>query len=155
MSKRAKANIIFILEAAAMVFMLYAFAYPYKVEGSSMEDNYFTGDRVFISHFAAWCGDIDRGDVIVCDLADMRVIKRVIAIPGDSIEISNGKVMLNGVLLDEPYLAKDTYTGRNISLVMGSGEYFVMGDNRGASRDSRHEGCVKKSGIRGKVIFKI
>lgn len=155
MSKKIKSAAVFFAEAAVLILLSYTFAFPYMVDGSSMEDTYFTGDRVFISHFFAWTGNIKRGDAVVCSLSDMQVIKRVIALPGDELEISEGRVYINGALLKEDYLAEDTYTGGNIKITLGSDDYFVMGDNRGVSLDSRREGCIGKADIKGKVIFKL
>lgn len=155
MSKKIKSVAALFAEAAVLILLSYTFAFPYMVEGSSMEDTYFTGDRVFISHFSAWTGNIKRGDAVVCSLSDMQVIKRIIALPGDELEISEGRVYINGTLLEEDYLAEDTYTGGDMKITLGSDDYFVMGDNRGVSLDSRKAGCIGKADIKGKVIFKI
>lgn len=155
MNKKVKGYLLFLVETAIFIGLLYAFAFPYMVDGSSMEDSYFTGDRVFISHISAWTQSITRGDAVVCDLADMRVIKRVIALPGDRLEIKDGRVYINGTLLDEDYISPDTYTSGDMDITVGSDEIFVMGDNRGVSLDSRKEGCIKYKDIKGKVIFKL
>ena len=155
MSKRIKGYLTLFAEVMAIILLSYIFAFPYKVEGSSMEESYFTGDRVFISHISAWSGNISRGDAVVCELGGMRVIKRVIAFPGDRLKIEDGLVYINDILLVEPYLTSDTYTGGDMSCTMGENDYFVMGDNRGVSLDSRQEGCIRYEDIKGKVIFKI
>lgn len=137
-----------------MVILSYIFAFPYRVDGDSMESSYHTGDRVIISHISAWIGNIDRGDTVVCSLEDMTVIKRVIALPGDSLSITEGEVYLNGMPLDEPYIDADEYTSGDISITLGDDEYFVMGDNRSVSLDSRQAGCISRTDIKGIVWFK-
>ncbi len=153
-SKRLKGYISIFIEVMTILLLSYTFCFPSQVDGSSMEPEYSTGDRIFISHISAWTKDINRGDTVVCRLGDMRVIKRIIAVPGDKLEIKAGKVYLNNSLIEEPYLAANTYTGGSISISLEQDEYFVMGDNRGVSLDSRKEGCVKDKDIKGKVIFK-
>jgi signal peptidase I len=155
MMKGLRGYAALIAEVMILIMLSYTFAFPYRVDGSSMEANYYTGDRVFISHISAWLGKISRGDAVVCNLGDMRVIKRVIAVPGDRLRIEDGKVYINDVALDEDYLTPDTYTGDDMSLLIGEDEYFVMGDNRGVSLDSRQEGCISYDDIKGKVIFKL
>jgi signal peptidase I len=155
MKKRLKEWAVLLVEAAVLFSVLYLFTFPYKVDGESMANSYHTGDKVLISHFAALTGNVEHGDVIVCDMADMRVIKRVIAVPGDKLVISDGSVYLNGELLDEDYLADDTYTGGDVDVTLGDDEYFVMGDNRDVSLDSRMEGCIAADAIKGRVFLRL
>jgi signal peptidase I len=155
MSKRLKECVLFAAEVLVILGLLYTFTFPYKVDGESMANSYHTGDRVLISHFSAWTGRVKRGDVVVCDMGDMRVIKRVIAVPGDKLVISDGKVYLNDELLEEDYLADDTYTGGDVDTVLGEDEYFVMGDNRDVSLDSRMKGSIAAKAIKGRVFLRL
>jgi len=97
-------------------------------------------------------GDI----VVVVDRRDPKVdlIKRVIGLPGESVEIIDGKVYVNGFLLEEPYI-KQQWRGTNPKVVIPAGEYFVMGDNRDNSMDSRspNVGLVPKDLIIGKAML--
>lgn len=154
MNKKIKSLLTLIVEVTLLVTLFYVFAFPYRVDGDSMESSYHTGDRVIISHISAWIGNIDRGDTVVCSLEDMTVIKRIIALPGDNLLITDGKVYLNGSLLDEPYIDADEYTSGDISITLGDDEYFVMGDNRSVSLDSRQAGCISRRDINGIVWFK-
>ena len=154
MSKKIKSLFIIIAEAVVLICIAYVFAFPYRIDGSSMESSYYTGDKVLISHISVWMDNVKRGDAVVCTLGDTTVIKRVIAVPGDELLITGGKVYLNGTLLEEPYIGTDEYTSGDISLTLGSDEYFVMGDNRSVSLDSRQEGCISRSDIKGIIWFK-
>ncbi len=154
MTKKRKNLILLFVDVAVFLSISYIFCFPYKVDGGSMEPNYYTGDKVFISHISAWSGNIERGDTVVCQLDDIQVIKRVIALPGDKLEVRDGLVYVNYSLLNEPYLDKDIYTGGAICLTLNNDEYFVMGDNRGVSYDSRKVGAINGDDIKGKVVYK-
>jgi signal peptidase I len=120
-----------------------------------MESSYFTGDKVIISHICAWLNDIKSGSVVLCNLDGEYAIKRMIALPGDEVQIKDGLVYVNGNKLEEDYLSPDTYTGEDMSLTLGEDEYFVLGDNRSVSKDSRQVGPLTAKQILGIVIFKI
>ncbi len=143
------------LEAAVIAAVLFILFWPFLISGASMEDTFKSGDRVIISRVMAYYGDIKNGDIVVCRLKNESdpVIKRVIASNGDKISISNNKVRVNGALLNEPYI-KTNKTSGNINVSLGEDEYFVLGDNRVLSYDSRRAGIVKKDDIIGRVILK-
>lgn len=152
---KVKGFIRLLLETLLVVTLVYTFFSPYKVQGDSMLPTYATGHRVFINRLYAYTKAIDYGDAVVCVMDNDTVIKRVIALPGDRLKISNGLVYINGQALEEAYLAEGTYTGGDVSLTLGTDQYFVLGDNRGVSRDSRHLGPISGQSIKGKVIFKL
>ncbi len=143
-----------LLTAAAVACIMFFLCWPVKVDGISMEENFHTGDRLFISRFLAYSGDFARGDVVVCEtdaIGDEKLIlKRIIGLPHESVLISGGSVYINGDKLEEEYITSTTYGEMKVQLE--AGEYFVMGDNRAVSVDSRMLGPFDKGEIIGKVL---
>lgn len=137
---------------------------PVQVEGNSMENTLKQGDSIVMEKFTT----IKRFDVVVFQLSDGTVyIKRVIGLPGDTIEYKNDQLKINGEIIEEPFLEKnitaDTasapYT-TDFTLEELTGEkvlpkdnYFVMGDNRRVSKDSRSFGTITRADILGKARF--
>lgn len=139
---------------AAILFLL---CWPVLIDGNSMENTFHTGDRVFMSRILAYTNKLERGDIILCKLEhnnqDNTIIKRLIGLPGDHIIIKSGKLEINGNYISEDYI-KDNFTYGNIDIILGKNEYFVLGDNRELSYDSRKAGPIKKGDIIGKVVLK-
>lgn len=128
-----------------------------------MQPNFYTGERLITDELSYHFSAPQRGDVIVLNSPvdpSQELIKRIIGLPGDQIELQNGKVFINGQQLDEPYLPSSTQTQGKTFLSDGqiykvpSDSYFVMGDNRDVSLDSRYFGPIKRSQIVGKAFFK-
>ncbi|MEY8319623.1 signal peptidase I [Lachnospiraceae bacterium 46-61] len=142
--------------AFVIVLALYFFAWPVTIEGESMEPTFLDGDKVVTSRFFTMTGKYEAGDIVVFHMIDIDgerdVIKRVIGKAGDSIEIKNGAVYRNGVLISEEYV-KDTTEGE-VSLIVPKGGIFVLGDNRNHSYDSRKIGIISESELKGKVILR-
>ena len=170
-----------VLEAAligVVVFVVIQVAVAnFRVEGSSMRPTLLPGHYLMVNKMVYHQVDTDRlgkiipiwqpddpqmvntirpprrGDVVVFDYPlepDRQFVKRVIGEPGDALTIDHGKVTVNGVVLDEPYL--DVLGSTQMHEVsLGEDEYFVMGDNRNGSRDSRHWGVLPAENIIGKV----
>lgn len=139
------------LAAYAVVFNLSV------VRGSSMEPAIRDGDRILVEPWSYLLGDIRRGDVVVLRYPlDPRVdyIKRVIGLPGDRVTLIDGHVWVNGDLLDEPYV-EDVDHGSYLSAVVEPGHYFVLGDNRPRSSDSREFGLVPAANVRGRVDVRL
>ncbi len=127
-----------------------------RVEGQSMEPNLHDNQRLIIEKISYYVHAPQRGDIIVLRLPNRRsdpLIKRVVGLPGETVEITNGKVYINGQVLDEPYLNQDTYQGMP-PRVVPEHEVFVLGDNRGFSNDSRAFGFVPFSDIVGRAWFR-
>lgn len=143
------------LEAAALAAVLFFLFWPVLIDGASMENTFNSGDRVVISRVMAYSGMVGNGDVVICRLRDegKPAIKRVIASNGDKIVISNNTVMVNDIKLNEPYIKTDKTSG-NINITLKKDEYFVLGDNRALSYDSRRAGIITKKDIVGKVILR-
>jgi signal peptidase I len=124
-----------------------------QVEGSSMEPTLHTGERVLVNKLAYWSfGEPQRGDVVVFHAWTQHedFIKRVIGLPGDTVEVKDNHVYVNDAPLEEPYLDQPT-TGQEGPVHVGADEVFVMGDNRGNSSDSRHYGPLPEEEIVGKA----
>lgn len=125
------------------------------ISGCSMETTYQDGDVVVIFPF----GKIDYGDIVVFDCnGEKNLIKRVIGKENDVIDITDGKVYRNGEELNEPYINAETKAdeGRTFPYTVSKGEYFVLGDNRGNSRDSRDSNVTcTEDNLKGRVLFKV
>lgn len=122
-----------------------------SVEGQSMYPAYQEGDLVYVLKI----GKIKRGDVVVALENNKLIIKRCIAIPWDMIRIREGVVNLNGTSLVEPYTTGYTDSGLYYHYKsLGDDDYFLLGDNRSISNDSRSFGFVHRAKILGKVIYK-
>lgn len=146
-----------VVATAISVFMVMFLYQPVRVEGTSMLPGLENSDRLFINKFVYHLTSIQRGDVVVfrypADPAKS-YIKRVIALPGDTVRIDHGQVWVNGEALSEPYVPKRFRDSRDMdAIVVPEGRYFVMGDHRSISFDSRDFGTVKRNLIYGKAEF--
>ena len=140
----------------ALFIILFVYQ-PVKVEGGSMEPGLEDQERIFINMLVYRLKDIGRGDIIVFRYPrDPRknFIKRVIGIPGDRVRVTNGRVYLNGQWKPEPYVPEQYMDSRSYAeIVIPAGSYFVMGDHRTMSNDSREFGPVARDFIYGKAVF--
>jgi signal peptidase I len=149
---------LFLSVLIAIVVILFLYQ-PVKVEGTSMQPSLDNNERIFINKFVYRFGisDIGRGDTVVFLYpgdTSKSYIKRVIGIPGDTVKIDNGTVVVNGKALSEPYVAQDfrdqmTWGEQTIK----ADEFFVLGDHRSSSNDSRSWGMVPRQNIYGKAVF--
>ncbi len=127
------------------------------VRGSSMSPGIHDGDRILVDHLSYVIGGVHRGDVVVlqCPLdTSLDYIKRVIGLPGDEIKIENGEVLVNGEALSEPYVARPDRRSKLLETVAPD-HYFVLGDNREHSSDSREFGQVPRRLLRGRVDLRV
>ena len=149
--------LITILIVVAVFFLLQTTLQSSIVIGSSMEPNFQQGQRLLINKVAYKVDEPERGDVIIFHPpANQQVdyIKRIIALPGDTVEIKNGIVYINGSPLDEPYLKEPpTYTLRQQKIPEDN--YFVLGDNRNISNDSHNGWTLPRQNIIGKAWLSI
>lgn len=155
-------DLIFALMIAALVLVFVV--QPVKVEGTSMLPRLHDGERIFVNKLIyydeyRWAPKIERGDIVVFWFPDdpsKSYIKRVIGLPGDTVEMHEGVVRVNGSDLDERYLdSRLNLSHRSQTPVfVRPNYYFVMGDNRDNSSDSRIWGLVPKKYIYGKALFR-
>jgi signal peptidase I len=137
----------------AMIFLLVnAATGRFEIDGSSMEPNLHHDERVIVDKITYLFGQPQRGDVVVFALENQPkdYIKRVIGLPGETIEISNGVVYVDGRPLEEPYALPSPGDVRP-AMRLAADEYFVMGDNRGNSQDSRSFGPIRRGDIVGRA----
>jgi signal peptidase I len=145
---------------------------PYVVSGSSMQPNFHDNQYLIIDELSYRIGDPERGDVVVLHYPrdpKQDFIKRIIGLPGEKVKIENGEVIIinaehpAGVTLDEDYLPNQGLTyeqdpivvGGSKVLTLGKDEYFVLGDNRLASSDSRTWGVLPRKNIVGKTFIRV
>ena len=137
-----------------LFFSINAVSARIRVESVSMQPTLFAGNFVVVNKLAYQFGEPERGDIVVFeyppDPNQDPYIKRVIGLPGESVQIADGKVMINGVHIQEPYLVSDTHQGGGWSVPEDS--LFVMGDNRRNSSDSRSWGVVPLENVIGKAL---
>ncbi|PIR87709.1 MAG: signal peptidase I [Candidatus Harrisonbacteria bacterium CG10_big_fil_rev_8_21_14_0_10_45_28] len=168
-AKRLLANIWEVAEvvviALVTVLVIRSFiAQPFLVSGASMEPNFINGDYLLVDEMTYYFRSPSRGDVIVFRYpANPKsfFIKRVIGLPNETIKILDGEITVRTadgaeeIKLDESYLPDDLKTGNNLEQALGPDEYFVLGDNRSNSFDSRSWGGLPKEDIIGIVRLKI
>ncbi|MEW5975610.1 MAG: signal peptidase I [Acidobacteriota bacterium] len=147
--------LIGVVIAVLMVVFLYQ---PVKVEGTSMQPELADQERIFVNKFVYHFEEIHRGDVVVFWYPkdpSKSFIKRVVGIPGDTVAIRSGRVYINGGPLDERYVPQgyqdlDSYPPVHVK----EGHFYVLGDHRNASNDSRSWGLVPRKYIYGKAVFR-
>ncbi len=132
---------------------------PFIVRGQSMEPNFSHGDYLIVDQITYRFKEPQRGEVVVFEYPNnpsIRYIKRIIGLPGETIEVKEGQVIIyNGqetiVLEEVDYLSPSAFTAGEVSFSLGSKEYFVLGDNRTASADSRRWGPLPRENIIGRT----
>ena len=135
-----------------MVVLIRTFiATPVRVDGDSMNKTFKNGDILILYKLS----EIKRFDVIVLheEKDNEKIIKRVIGMPGDTVAIKDGEIYINDEKIDDEYAYGMTSDYDRITLK--SDEYFILGDNRLISKDSRYFGPIKEKEIKGKVVFRI
>jgi signal peptidase I len=145
-----------ILIAAIVIIFVYQ---PVKVEGTSMMPALADQERIFVNKFIYrfGIGEIERGDLVVFWLPEDRdksYIKRVIGLPGDRVKIDRGTVVVNGRRLREDYIPpeyRDSFSMPSVGV--GPDHYFVLGDRRYSSNDSRNWGLLPRTCVYGKAVF--
>ncbi len=150
---------IIIISSAIIIPIRYFLIQPFYVKGASMEPNFYDQEYLIVDELSFRLRGPDRGEVVVFrypkDLSEF-FIKRVVGLPGETVEVNNGNVMIyndinpNGMLLEEKYLEGEKTFGKK-RVTLGSGEYYVLGDNRDESLDSRSFGPIKEEHLIGRV----
>ena len=136
---------------------------PFVVKGASMDPNFSEGDYLIIDELSYRFREPERGEVIVFKYPlspSQRFIKRIIGLPGETIEMEDNKITIlnegkNEVLDESSYLLSNNFKKGKLKISLKEGEYFVLGDNRNASLDSRNFGLLPQKYIIGRVLFRL
>jgi signal peptidase I len=146
-----------VVSVAVSVFIIVFVYQPVKVEGTSMMPGLDDQERIFINKFVYHWESVERGDVVVFHYPNdprKSYIKRVVGVAGDRIRIDEGRVYVNGKLLREPYVFDNYRDDRSYpDIVVPPRSYFVLGDHRNLSSDSRDFGPIPENAIYGKAVF--
>jgi signal peptidase I len=170
MMKNIKNSIFDLVEMLIMCSLIISLVYIFvgqllEVDGNSMYPTYLNGERLVAEKISLRYKEISRGEVVVFQHPDIPekhlLIKRVIALPGETFEMKNGLVYINGQKLEEPYLQSSTVTQEisggiykeGVKYTLDNNSYVLLGDNRGQSTDSRYFGPVNKDKIIGRVVL--
>jgi signal peptidase I len=153
MSRILRDILITLALAVAIFFLLHLTLQSFVIVEHCMEPNLHEGERLLVNKVVYHFHDPERGDVIILDPpfeTDEVYIKRIIGLPGDTVEVKDGAVYINGTKLDEPYIKEPpSYTFPLTEIP--EDEYFVLGDNRNNANDSHRWGTVPSENIIGKV----
>ncbi|MBK7645515.1 MAG: signal peptidase I [Planctomycetes bacterium] len=156
--ERALRRLLLALKVGVVLLVVYGLVFNFSiVRGSSMSPGIHDGDRILVNHLSYLLEPVKRGDIVVLRYPlDPRLdyIKRVIGLPGDLVVIRGGFVSVNGEVIEEPYISEPDPRGDMVVRVT-SEHYFVMGDNRPHSSDSREFGQVPRENLVGKVDLRI
>lgn len=152
-----------IIIAAVIVLPIRYFIFqPFIVKGESMVPNLQSGDYLIIDEISYIISNPQRGDIVVLKYpldASQRFIKRVIGLPGETIDVEGGRIEITKdqktLVLDEKKYLPNINTDGNVHVVLGASDYFVLGDNRQFSYDSRRWGALPRQDIIGKAIFRV
>jgi len=156
---------VVVISLAIIIPVRYYLIQPFYVKGASMEPNFYDKEYLIIDEISYRFHEPARGDIIVFKYPRNPreyFIKRVIGLPGESVQIKDGYVYIYnqdntfGAKLAEPYLSPSdkTYALNEETITLGASEYYVLGDNRNSSKDSRSFGPVDKSLITGRVLLR-
>lgn len=148
-----------VVVAGAVVFLVRSFLFqPFLVSGASMEPNVQERNYLIIDELTYRFRNPERGEIIVFRYPgnpSTFYIKRIIGLPGEQIDISDGVVSVNGIKLDEAAYLGGIDTAGEAHATLGETDYFAMGDNRPNSYDSRHWGPLEKSFIMGRAVLRL
>jgi signal peptidase I len=154
---------VLVISLAVIIPVRYFLIQPFYVKGASMEPNFYDHEYLIIDELSYRFHEPTRGDIVVLRYPNDQkqyFIKRVIGLPGETVEIAGGQVKIfntqnpNGTVLDEKMYLDQEYTQTTRTVTLKNDEYFVMGDNRIASLDSRYFGPVKQDLVVGRVWFR-
>lgn len=150
-----KALALSLVATAVVVYLLFGVVFALAVvSGSSMSPALENGDVGLFQRVGA---TYQLGDIVLVRVDDTKQVKRIVALPGQTVDIDSetGTLLIDGEELLEPYIYEETYAKRAVSypLTLGEDEYFVLGDNRGNSRDSRNYGAISADQLQGRLLF--
>ncbi len=148
---------VVVIALVIVVPIRYFLFQPFIVRGVSMEPSFEEGDYLIVDQISYRFNDPQRGESVIFRYPDnpsRRYIKRIIGLPGEEIEVKSGKVFVDGEVLEEDYTSVPVTVG-DLSIDLDKKEYFVLGDNRMHSYDSRSWGILPEDNIVGKAIFRV
>lgn len=165
MFKKLGSFILELLQVVIFAISIFLFVYllilqPHKIKGASMEPNFHDGEYLLTDKVSYRLGEPARGDVVVFKAPPTykdEFIKRIIGLPGEQVTIKEGKIYIDGRQLNEDYLPKNTkiapgrYLSEGQTITVPAGSYFVLGDNRDHSLDSRNIGPIERQYITGRA----
>lgn len=168
-TKEILKNILELVLVAVVTYVVFTYVVkPVRIEGSSMMNTVADKDMALMDAIGLSQNGVERFDVVIvdCEALNETLIKRVIGLPGETIEYKNDRLYVNGEYVKEDFLdpefmeaSKDTYNSlyftHDFSVTLGQGEYFIMGDNRLNSKDSRVLGAFSLDDFLGKNGFVI
>jgi signal peptidase I len=147
-----------VFAALTAVLIVVFLVQPVKVEGTSMLPHLSDQERIFVNKLVYHVSEIQRGDIVVFWYPrdpGKSFIKRVIGLPGEEVMIRGGIVYVDGVPIEEPYVPTEYFDGSSFGpVVVEPHSYFVLGDHRNSSNDSRNWGLVPEENIFGKAVFR-
>jgi len=154
--KRAHKDILFdylpyLIIILVVVIIRTFIATPIRVNGTSMDDTLKNGETMILNKLAMHVRGIKRWDIVVIRTDESYLIKRVIALPGETINYEDGILYINNQVMEDPFSLTETENFRDGPVMVGPNEFFVMGDNRSISQDSRLIGPISRNEIRGKT----
>jgi len=165
--KRAALGVFDFLKTVVIIFVL-AFVIkafviqPYIIDGESMEPTFQNNDYLITEKVSYHLRQPQRGDIVIFhppDSLSISYVKRIVGLPEDEVEIKDKKVYVNGKRIIEPYLTSNDETaapkGNDLKMNVSANEYFVMGDNRNHSRDSREIGPIPSKNIVSRIWFRL
>ena len=165
--RRSLSFLLTLVLCFVLVFLITRFVLQHNtVIGSSMTPTLADQDEVFVEKLSRlFPSGLKRGDIVTADAYrdntesdEIVIIKRVVGLPGERVVIREGQVFIDGRQLVEPYLPEDVLTSEHVmahsDVLLGEDEYYLLGDNRIGSRDSRDIGPVHRSEIEGKLLFR-
>jgi len=154
---------VVVISLLIVVPIRYFLVQPFFVKGASMEPNFKDGEYLIVDEISYRLGEPKRGDVIVFKYPldpSQYYIKRIVGLPKETVEIKDGKITIfnnlypDGLILNEAYLPQGLATNSNAEARLGSKEYFVLGDNRTSSFDSRRWGTLSRENIIGRAALR-
>ena len=165
MLRRLGAFFLDIIQVVVFAVAIFLFVYllilqPHKIKGNSMQPNFPDGEYLLTDKVSYRFGEPERGDVIVFEPPGSQgeeFIKRILGLPGEVVSLRGNMFYINGALVDESYIAPDlptlpgNYLKEGAELIVPQGQYFVLGDNRTHSSDSRAFGPIPKDRITGRA----